>query len=231
MSLTLVTPDNFSEPSYLQLLTGYKGTHRQVAGTQVIINAIQSRDIRDELNRRIHELHMETAIQGLVSSENSFITAPIGNGDALIFSFPLRTEENVATLAIRELETALGLPINLILAAADISPRTFYSWEENPSTQPRVRSLGRLWSLMQFKNELIDLVDPHTWLKDARRIELFESAEFDEILNLAVKSIALPRSIDGFGVISSSDEDFLHSMNKEIRPITFGATKNISIER
>lgn len=227
MSLTLPAAANFSEPSFLQVLTGYWGPVGQVAETKVFIEAIQNRDVRDELIRRMLEIHTEWAIDDLVASDNSYVTAPISEGDALIISFPLKTEENVASLAIQELEETLGLPIQRILAAADIKPRTYYSWKETPSTEPRVGSLGRLWSLIQFKNELVDLVEPSTWLIDPQRLELFERGQFDEILNLAVKSIALPRSIDGQGAISSSDEDLLHSTTKETKDISFGTTRNI----
>lgn len=227
MSLALPTAANISQPSFLQVLTGYWGPVGQVAETKVVIEAVQNRDVRHELIRRMLEIHTEWAIDGLVASDNSYVTAPIGEGDALIISFPLKTEDNVASLAIHELEETLGLPIQRILAAADIKSRTYYSWKEAPSTEPRVGSLGRLWSLIQFKNELIDLVEPFTWLKDPQRLELFERGQFDEILNLAVKSIAQPRSIDGQGSISSSDEDLLHSVSKEKKDISFGTSRNI----
>jgi hypothetical protein len=91
-----------------------------------------------------------------------------------------------AVSVIEELADRLEFPIDRVLAAADIKPRTFYVWRERAESQPRLASQGRLWALKQCIDDLGNLVEaPSRWLIDPKRLALLEAGAFDELVQIA----------------------------------------------
>lgn len=97
-----------------------------------------------------------------------------------------------AASVVRSLEDRLGLPLSQILQAAKIRRRTFYAWEAKAGTQPRLKSQGRLWALAQCVDDLEDVLGNslRRWLStDSERLRLLSGGHFDELTELAVRSV------------------------------------------
>jgi hypothetical protein len=86
--------------------------------------------------------------------------------------------------AVRYVEATLGVPVQDVTKACEISRRTFYSWKKLQSGQPRLASVGRLWALVQTVEDLVDTLGGRVarWMReDPRRRELLTSGKFDEL--------------------------------------------------
>lgn len=106
---------------------------------------------------------------------------------------PSGAEDVVA--AIKTLSWRLGLPQRDICQAADVSRSAYYSWNQPGAPHPRVASQGRLWALVQFTEDLEDLLDspPDQWLLalPGRREQLLDG-RFDQLLE-SLRSEPRPR--------------------------------------
>lgn len=91
--------------------------------------------------------------------------------------------------AVGYVSDALGLPVQSVLTAAAIAPRTYYSWREALVRQPRLGSQGGLWKLVQATEDLRALLgdDLRKWVvADPARRNLFEAGEVDQLLASAL---------------------------------------------
>ncbi len=87
--------------------------------------------------------------------------------------------------AIKGLSWRLGLPQRDICEAADVSRSAYYTWSQPDAPRPRVASQGRLWALVQFTEDLEELLDvpPSQWLlSDQDRREQLLDGRFNELL-------------------------------------------------
>jgi hypothetical protein len=87
--------------------------------------------------------------------------------------------------AIKGLAWRLGLPQRDVCEAADVSRSAYYTWNQPEARRPRVASQGRLWSLVQFTEDLEELLDVPTsqWLlADPGRREQLLDGRFDDLL-------------------------------------------------
>lgn len=101
-----------------------------------------------------------------------------------------------AVTVAEDLARRVGVPVNVVLAAAGISRSTYYSWKKPAAPRPRVASQGRLWALAQTVEDLEELLggSPRGWLlADPTRLELLSNGNFDELLRTAEPSPA-PRT-------------------------------------
>lgn len=107
--------------------------------------------------------------------------------DAQLTDIPAAHGASPAIRAVEDIEARLGLPLQRVLKAAGVKRRTFYAWRKKPEVQPRVHSLGRLWSLGQCIEDLeSELPDVPSWLRDPQRLHLLERGNFDALIDLAV---------------------------------------------
>jgi hypothetical protein len=86
---------------------------------------------------------------------------------------------------IEWLMSELGAGRRDICSAAGISRSASYNWTKPGGSRPRVSSEGRLWALVQFCQDLSELLDipPREWLlADKRRYQRFLHGHFDELL-------------------------------------------------
>jgi len=119
---------------------------------------------------------------------------------------------------IQELADRLDFPIDRILTAADIKPRTYYIWKERTGSQPRLASQGRLWALKQCIEDLTNLVEtPSRWLTDPTRIGLFETGAFDQLVELAV-SQSRPAYTGNGGSGFTGDDSLIVVGTRDDRP-------------
>lgn len=97
--------------------------------------------------------------------------------------FTSEAEDVVA--AIKSLSGRLGLSRRDICEAANVSRSAYYTWSRPGAPRPRVASQGRLWALVQFTEDLEDLLDtpPSQWLlaRPGRREQLLDG-RFDDLL-------------------------------------------------
>lgn len=87
--------------------------------------------------------------------------------------------------AIKGLSWRLGLPQRDICKAADVSRSAYYTWNRPDAPRPRVSSQGRLWALLQFTEDLEDMLDapPSQWLlARPERLEQLLDGRFDDLL-------------------------------------------------
>jgi hypothetical protein len=96
-----------------------------------------------------------------------------------------------AAEVIERLSAQLGLPVRDVCQAAGVSKSAFYTWTKPGGPRPRVASQGRLWGLVQFSDDLFELLSGSApaWLSDAGRRRLFISGRFDDLLE-SVQSYA-----------------------------------------
>lgn len=75
-----------------------------------------------------------------------------------------------AVAVVEQIADILGLPVADILEAAGIKKRTYFHWKTNPSTRPRLDSLGELWGLAQSVDILSERLgtDAPRWMKERR---------------------------------------------------------------
>ena len=97
----------------------------------------------------------------------------------------LTSDAEDVVAAIKSLSWRLGLPQRDICEAADVSRSAYYTWNQPGAPRPRVASQGRLWALVQFTEDLEDLLDvpPGQWLlaRPERREQLLDG-RFDDLL-------------------------------------------------
>jgi hypothetical protein len=87
--------------------------------------------------------------------------------------------------AIKALSWRLGLPQRDICEAADVSRSAYYTWSQPGAPCPRVASQGRLWALVQFTEDLEELLEipPGHWLlADPGRREQLLDGRFNDLL-------------------------------------------------
>lgn len=86
---------------------------------------------------------------------------------------------------IRSLSRCLGLPEHDICVAAGVSRDTYHTWTQPSAPRPRLTSQGRLHALVQFTEDLEELLDVHPglWLRaePGRRAQLL-AGRFDDPL-------------------------------------------------
>ncbi len=90
-----------------------------------------------------------------------------------------------AVVAVKDLSWRLGLPQRDICKAAGVSRSAYYSWNQSDAPRPRVASQGRLWALVQFAEDLEDLLDvpPAHWLlASPRQRDQLLDGRFDDLL-------------------------------------------------
>lgn len=97
--------------------------------------------------------------------------------------------------AIKTLAWRLGLSQRDICEAADVSRSAYYTWNQPGAPRPRVASQGRVWALVQFTEDLEELLDvpPGQWLLAvAGRREQLLDGRFDDLLE-SVRTQPRPR--------------------------------------
>jgi len=91
-------------------------------------------------------------------------------------------------VAVRRLETRLGLPLKDVINAAKIRRSSFFYWENHREVRPRVASQGRIWELAQVVEDLEEVLGPslRSWIlaSDSRR-KLLRTGAFDRLLDEA----------------------------------------------
>jgi hypothetical protein len=89
-----------------------------------------------------------------------------------------------------DLSRRLGLPMEQVLAAADIPSSTFYLWKKSGrAMRPRLASHRRLWELVQFVEDAEEIVGSslQQWLlARPERRELLLAGEFAALLKRSV---------------------------------------------
>ncbi len=86
--------------------------------------------------------------------------------------------------ALRDAAKTLGIKLTEACAAADISWRTFQSW--NAETRPRVASQGHLWQLVHLAEDLVALLDNNVaeWVAaNPRARQAIVHGQFTEAMN------------------------------------------------
>ena len=114
---------------------------------------------------------------------------------------------------VDDLSARLGMPVRDVLAAAEVSRSTFYSWKPPDAPRPRVASQGRLWALAQTVEDLEQLVPGalRGWLlaDDARRA-LLVAGRFNELLAAAMptrRPMQPPGYVEAYAVGGDRGED------------------------
>ncbi len=90
-----------------------------------------------------------------------------------------------ASAAVRFIQATLGVPAVAVTESCGISRRTFYNWEKAEIKQPRLKSEGRLWRLVQVVEDLArELGDElPRWIKmEPRRLQWLSAGKFDELV-------------------------------------------------
>jgi hypothetical protein len=109
------------------------------------------------------------------------------------------------TEAITYIQDTLGLGLRQVLKAADVRPRTYHSWHENPGRRPRLASVGRLWRLHQLTEDLLETLGSakvQRWfVEDEASLAALLRGQFDEVAAAAYADFsgdpALSQSFDG----------------------------------
>lgn len=113
-----------------------------------------------------------------------------------------------AAEAVTYISNSLGLPIQSVLSAAAIAPRTYYAWRETSGRQPRLGSQGALWKLVQTTEDLRVLLGDQLrgWITaDPARRELFEAGQVDQLLaSVLVERAQLGNQMSSLGPSSAA---------------------------
>ncbi len=114
------------------------------------------------------------------------LAADVASEDLPVSAEPgLTSDAQDVVAAIKSSSWRLGLPQRDICEAADVSRSAYYTWSQPGAPRPRVASQGRLWALVQFTEDLEDLLDvpPGQWLlaRPERREQLLDG-RFDDLL-------------------------------------------------
>ncbi len=130
---------------------------------------------------------LKTLAQNALSSTSKcqFDSYQLVDGTATVLTVsPLEPSIVSAYDAVRYVEATLGVPVKDVTKACGISRRTFYSWKDLQTGQPRLASIGRLWALIQTVEDLVDTLDGRVarWMReDPQRRELLIKGKFDEL--------------------------------------------------
>lgn len=88
--------------------------------------------------------------------------------------------------AVDQAVQRLGLPKEYVFDITGIASSTYYHWKRQPASfQPRLASQGRLWELMDFLDDLEELIDVpvSTWiLGRPGRLDLLTEGRFSALL-------------------------------------------------
>lgn len=126
----------------------------------------------------------------------------------------LTSDAEDVVAAIKSLSCRLDLPRRDICEAADVSRSAYYTWTQPGAPRPRVASQGRLWALVQFTEDLEDLLDvpPGQWLlaRPERREQLL-SGRFDDLLESLRAQPRPPRAAPDYARLLSVGGDRLAS--------------------
>ena len=115
------------------------------------------------------------------------LAVDVASEELLVAAEPgLTSDAEDVVAAIKSLSWRLGLPQRDICEAADVSRSAYYTWNQPGAPRPRVASQGRLWALVQFTEDLEELLDtpPGQWLlaRPGRREQLLDG-RFDDLLD------------------------------------------------
>jgi len=138
-----------------------------------------------------------------------WVSRPLNDADLTESEASVEDGTGSAEAAVRRVHMRLGLPLTDICLAADIAWRTFQSW--TPQTRPRVASQGRLWQLVQFTDDLRDLLhgeaDSAQWVRAHPEVrQLIVDGQFNAVLDLLLTERARQGRYADSGAIGA-DED------------------------
>ncbi len=127
---------------------------------------------------------------------------------------------NDACEALTQMAHALQLPEKDVCAAAGVKARTVEGWKRH-GYKPQVRSLGRLWNMVEVVNGLNEELEGSfpQWLKATHdRLALFRSGEFNELVNLvAEERLTNAEVIAPYAPIHTHDPDISTSATRHHR--------------
>jgi hypothetical protein len=134
-------------------------------------------------------------------------------------SFEIATGAHSVVGAIESIERRTGLALRTILEAAGIKRRTFYLWREQPLTAPRLASVGQVWLLLQFIDDLSETVDDiRQWLMNDARVQRLRVGDLDSLLEDAVAHRRPGRVDDGLGRYEGDDTTIVEIARSAVAP-------------
>ena len=227
MSQTAFIADELSKSSFSQICTGYPNFSSDFVETQVSLEAIRNSEVRFKLCNDLILKAADAALRSTKIDGKVIVAHPFGQRASVIVNFPLRLQDNLASKEIKEVAESLKLPLTIVLKAANISHRTFYSWRHTPGSTPRVRNLVRLWNLVQFRDRLIRITDPRIFIRIDNHLNLFLNGEFERLLVIAAESVMPPKSSDSDGSYLSSTEDEVEEFEPSQRTVVLRGSRRV----
>jgi len=156
---------------------GFGRVQQEEPQTQVNLRALPDLLVRSEIrNRNLVAESWPTVWQSTFEGSLQWIEI-----------VPSLTSERTVVDLVEYLKSKLHIPMRTLLRGASIKRRTYYSWVNDPSIDPRVSSAGRLWDLASCVADLEGILpDVKGWFADEGRRDLLSSGAFDELFDLAI---------------------------------------------